>query len=204
MSFLSFLFGGPGDTSNAYKGQEEDLAKQMQNYDPGLGFVGRAAKGMLKRGLNDPYSLPGVQLAKSQGATNWAGLQRQLQMSSAMMPGEQSGLTAGILSKGYLQNQDQTGQAVLGAYGSDIKQFSDIFNLARGQRIGAEMAGMQGAGQIYGNLANQQFQRQQLAGQKPGLFQMLGQVANLASAFVPGLGGHSGSHGSVPMGVDYS
>lgn len=180
MSFMDFLFGGT-KTVNTNTGEMDNMARSMfQNADPGLGAAGKMAKGYLKAvRQGNMTDLPSVGLAIARGATDWKELQRNLQMNTAMMPGEQSALTAGLLSKGRLQNQNQTGMNAMQGAANDISNFSNIFSQARQQRISATQQG-----QEMGLMGMQRGRSvQKTTGLLQGLGQLAGQVGSLAAGF---------------------
>lgn len=180
MGFMDFLFGGT-KTVNTNTSEMDDMARSMfQNADPGLGAAGKMAKGYLKKIRQGRMTdLPSVMLAQGQGATDWRELQRGIQMNTAMMPGQQQGLTAGLLSKGFLQNQDQTGMRALQGAANDISNFSNIYDVARGRRINATLAG-QTAG-LEGMQRGRSVQR--TTGLLQGLGEFAKNIAPLAAGF---------------------
>lgn len=115
-----------------------------QNYDWGLGKSGQMAKGYLKDIQKGNFGdLPSVQMAVAQGSKNWQDLQRQLQMSSAGMGGIQPNQMAGLLMKGQLSNQNNTGMNALQGFSNDLSNFQNAYSQARGQQMGAWTQGQQ-------------------------------------------------------------
>lgn len=197
MGFMDFMFGGPS-TVDVNDDRIKGIAGQLAGFDPGLGGAGSYAKHFFKhlgRGEDMANFSPGVQLAISQGQRNWTDLQRQLQMSTAMMPGEQQGLSAGLMQTGMLKNQDNTGHNAIAAAAGDISNFANILNLARGQRMNAELQGLTSAGNL--------LQGGKRIVQKTGLIQGLSQIAGLVGGVmtgIPGLGGSGGGGGGANSG----
>lgn len=188
MSFLGSLFGQTKVTSTMTP-QLQDIINQLQNYDPGLGAAGQFAKHNLKLMRNGQFSeLPEVAYAQAQGAKNWQNLQRSIQMSTATMPGDQAGLRAGLLMKGQLSNQDNTGHQALGAAANAAQYYGNMFNMAKNMRTQAGLQGLLGAGNL--------IQGSQHVTQQQGI---LGQLAGAAGAVAPFF-----NHASSPSGGGYS
>lgn len=182
MGWTDFLFGG-AQVKDLTSPEVRGIANQMANYNPGIGADARYAKkffNRLGRGHDLSEISPSVQLAQARGARDWTSLQRQIQMNTAMMPGEQTALTAGLLSKGYLQNQDNTGLQALQGAANDISNFSNIYRAGKNSADQLALQGLAGAGNLL-------MSGRQLV-QKKGLFDHLGTIANLASRVIPGIG----------------
>lgn len=208
MGWMTNLFGGT-EVQDTGSPEIYDIANRLANFDPGLGKAGKMAKGYLKLAQKGRMTeLPSVQLAIAQGQRGWQDLQRNLQMGTAMMPGEQSGLYAGILAKSQLQSQNNIGLQAMQGAASDISNFSNIFNLAKSNRTNAQLQGLQSAGQL-------RSQNRQMV-QKQGI---LGGLSGIFGSLIPGIGGLAGlgrrgggnrnlgwnpqANGAIP-GLDYS
>jgi hypothetical protein len=185
VGIFSDIFGGSTTIDPNTSQSKQDLNQlfnQFSNYDPGLGAAGQMAKGYLKDVRQGKMGdLPSVQLAVAQGANNWKNLQRTLQMNSAAYGGQQPGLAGGLLMKGQLANQDQTGMQALSGAANDISNFSNIFSQARGQRINANLQGGQLGLEAAMGLQNK-------IGSTPGILGALAATANSAAKMSGGLG----------------
>lgn len=198
MGWMDSLFGG-SKTVDINDDEIKNMARGLYNFDPGLGMAGGLAKHYLKSVRQGKMTdLPSVQLAISQGQRNWTDLQRNLQMNTAMMPGEQQGMTAGLQMEGMLKNQNNTGMGALQGAANDISNFSQIFDMARGQRINAELTGMQAGA----NILQRGKQRVQTKGIIPGIMEIAGP---LLGGLAGGLGsGGGGGGGGNPFSGDPS
>lgn len=197
MGIGSFLFGGTrtvDTTDPTVRGMTEGI--MSKNYDPGLGKAGHLGKSMLKAiEQGRYYDLPEVQLAIAQGQRGWKDLERRMQMGSAGM-GMQPALLQGMLMKGQLQHQNQMGTQVIGAATQAGQLYSNMYNLARGQRIEADEAGDRlklGAGELRQSGIRRE--------QTQGFLSKLGQITSLFSPLGAGISALGGLGGGIGRNV---
>ena len=176
-------FFGTGASYKEVPGLSQYLSP-LQNFDPGLGFAGRQAKGVLKHmGQGDYEGLASSFLSpiKDQYAVNQRENERDLSMgANAFQQGAQPGLMATIGNESRLKNQEGLGMSLASAIPQLYGQMSNTFGQARQTRIGSQLQGLQSA--LQGKLGGNQLVT------SPSIFSQLASGAQAAGSLAGGFG----------------